>query len=244
LFYCLFEISGEYTGKRRGKMKKIILLLLCLNVVFAQHVFGLPLPGEWNLEDGIAAVLDPEGDGGNIGDEAAGRDDSLMSSPDNAYFWSFEGLIRTENILGSFINNGNETAYRSTEIYRTGGTFILHGDNLWGQPPGTIYEVSIDSHFTGITHYQWINDGWEWKETTGSDYVWGEFRNYPFLFELTDKVHFDYYGYNTVVRHYVYFGTVTDAVMSIFPVPEPSTMLLFFTGLAGLAGQRFRRSKR
>lgn len=225
-------------------MKKIILLLLCLNVLFAQHVFGLPLTGNWNLVDGIAAVLDPEGDGGNIGDEAAGRDNSLMSSPGNAHFWSFEGLIRTENILGSFIDNGNGTAYRSIETFRAGGTYILHGDNLWGQPPGTIYEVSVDSHFIGVNNYQWVNDRWEWRESIGSSYVWGEFKEDPFLFELTDNVYFDYYGYNSVVGHNIYFGTVTDAVMSISPIPEPATIFLFCTGLAGLVGQRMRRSKR
>lgn len=38
-------------------------------------------------------------------------------------------------------------------------------------------------------------------------------------------------------------GTASDSEQGPNPVPEPATMLLFGTGVAGLAGSRFRRRK-
>lgn len=219
-------------------MKKIMLMMVvCLNLLFASHVFGLPLTGVFNLEDGLAWVLDPEGDGGNIGDEAIGRDNPSIPS------WSFEGLIRTENILGDFHNNGDGTAYREIQTFRTGGTYHIHGDHLWGQATGTTYEVSVSSHFTGENYYDWTGVEWEWRESIGLSLVWGEFNDDPFLFELTDNVHFDKYGYDSIVDQIAYSGTVTNAEMSISPIPEPATILLFGIGIAGLASCRNRRKK-
>ena len=161
-------------------------------------------------------MLDPENDGAEIGDEAAGRDTYHLSEPWNEYFWRFDGLIRTRNVPGPLIDNGNGTAYRTIEVFRSGGTYKIHGDHLWGQAGGTIYEVSVQSHFTGVNNYESDNNGgWVWKESIGTSNVWGKFKNQPFHFELTDDVHFDYYGYNDIVKHNVYLGTVTNVVMYV-----------------------------
>jgi hypothetical protein len=197
-------------------MRKIILLLLFLSFFFVGNVAAQPEIGRWELEDGIAAVLDPENDGAQIGDEAAGRDTYYLSEPWNEYFWRFDGLIRDRNVTGDFIENGDGTAYQAIEIFRSDGTFKIHGDHLWGQADGTIYEVSVQSHFTGVNNYESDNNGgWVWKESIGTSHVWGKFKNQPFHFELTDDVHFDYYGYNDIVGHNVYFGTLTNVVMHV-----------------------------
>ncbi len=222
-------------------MKKIVILVVFVSMLFAPHALATPLAGIWDLEDGFAAVLDPDGDGGNIGDEAAGRDTYIHSKPDNAYYWSFDELIRTQTILGEIIDNGDDTGSRTTEIYRTGGTFEIHGDNLWGQPQGTVYEVSINSVFNGVNYFKKVGDEWKWQEAIGSSHIWGKFKNDPFLFDLTDTTVMDDYGYNIIVGHNVYMGTMTDVVMTVSPVPEPSTMLLFGFALLGLAGVNKRR---
>ena len=225
-------------------MKKSSLLVLSVVFLFASQASALPIPGVWNLENGIAAVLDPEGDGGNIGDEAAGRDTYILSEPGNAYYWSFDGLIRTRNIAGAFVDNGDGTATRSLEVFRTGGTFTIHGDHLWGQAPGTIYEVSIESHFVGENHYALINGAWQWMETVGSSHVTGAFTVEPFLFELTDTINLNYWGYNNVVGHDVIMGEMTHVVMTVSPVPEPATIILLGAGLLGIAGASRRKFKK
>ncbi len=200
------------------------------------------MAGVWYLEDGIAAVLDPEGDGANIGDEAAGRDTYELSEPWNAYYWSFNGLIRTSNRLGAFeISADGLTASRSIEVSRTGGTFTIHGDHLWGQAPGTIYDVSISSHFVGNNYYEWIDGEWQWTQTVGASHVWGAFREDPFRFELTDTINMDYYGYNPIVGHNVIMGQMTHVVMTVSPVPEPATILMLGAGLLGLASASRRK---
>ena len=51
------------------------------------------------------------------------------------------------------------------------------------------------------------------------------------------------YGPNGLLHQAVFDVVLTDISVSN-PVPEPTTMLLFSTGLAGLAGYRLRRKKK
>lgn len=217
-------------------MKKVIILVLISLFLSVSSSFAIPLTGTFNLEDGIMAVLDPDNDGAEIGDEAAGRDNSPLSDPYNEYYWRFDGLTRTANISGAFVNHGDGTASRTREILRTDGTFTIHGDSIWGQQPGTVYEVSIQSHAQGVIEYSWDGNSWVWQSFEGSVHFWGEFDNEPFLFDLVGDVCLDYYGYNSVVNHNIYFGEITNASMSISPVPEPATIFLLGTSLLGLAG--------
>ena len=222
-------------------MRKFIVLLVFVMMLFAPQAFGLSMADDWQLADGIIVLLDPDGEGGNINGEVAESGNSPMASPGNAYYWKFIGLLAAKNIPGAFNDNGYDKAWRIPEIYRIGGTNTPLGRNQWGQSPATMYEASVESYLAGTTHSHLINDEWMWKSTVGPNQVNGIFQVDPFRFELNDHVSVDYYGYSEAVGYNTFFGSVTEVVKSVFPIPEPSTMLLFGTGLACLV--RFRRNR-
>ena len=60
---------------------------------------------------------------------------------------------------------------------------------------------------------------------------------------FTDEVFPGFYG-NFSYEGYMAGFQITDTFTEITPVPEPATMLLFATGIAGIAGTRMRRRKK
>jgi hypothetical protein len=201
-------------------MKKIVLLVVIFILLIAQSSLSAPLTGQWNAGDGIVSLLYPEGDGTtNIGDEFVGSNE----------FWSFDGLIRTEAaVMGDFINNGDGTATVDHENYRKGGTFRIYGDNLWDQEDETIYEISIQSHAKGSTHLKWVENNWVRTRYIGTILLWGEFINKPYLFQLTGDLSFDHKNSVSGTYSYPYMGEITNAKITIAPLPESSLTDMYF----------------
>ncbi len=241
-------------------MKK--LLIFCVILLFATGfnttAIGAPLQGTWNwdtsgLDDGfngIAAVLDPEQNGANLGDEIRARDRSGDSSPGYGHYWFMGGLTRDTLNLGSFVNNMNGTGTRSFDTTRSGGTFYIRGDNLWGQDSGTLYTASIEGEAHGMSWYDWnptLNDGnggWAFNRFEGEVHWWGTFNEDPYLLDFTADGYLDYHGYSSYFDHWITFGDLNNVEIQIDPVPEPTTMLLLGSGLIGLAGLRRRKFKK
>jgi hypothetical protein len=193
-------------------MKKIALMVIVLTLFVTQYSFANPLGGVWSIEDGFVTLIYPDGDGTtNIGDEflGYGYDDS----------WSFEGLIRSESFYGDFIDNNDGTAFVNHEIYRTGGTFQISGDKLWGQDEGTNYEISIQSYGFGTNYFQWSEDHWVRTNFIGSIYFWGKFIDKPFLFELTGDIILDFENSLPLTYIYPYDGEIFNAIISVTPEP-------------------------
>ena len=238
-------------------MKKL-LVFLCAMLWFAVGIstvaLGAPMQGTWNGTttglgdefDGIIAVLDPENNGGEIGDEAVARDSSSSSYPGYAHYWSMYGMIRVSEDIGDFTDNDDGTGTQEYSVTRSGGTFTIKGDNLWGHDPNTIYTASIQGESTTTVYYSRNDDQdpWQFDYIEGEVHYRGLFNEDPYLFDFTADVYIDYYGYNGDLGYNIFLGELSNVEMNINPIPEPATMLLLGSGLIGLAGFGRKRFKK
>lgn len=100
-------------------------------------------------------------------------------------------------------------------------------------------ELGLDGTFTApaelnATNFDNLTNNWYWTDTQYAgdpDDAW--FYN----------VRYGYQYYGSKGGHYNGLA-VRSGQVSVAPVPEPATMLLFGTGIAGLAGTRLRRKKK
>ena len=177
-------------------MRRFIVFLcamLWFIMVFSTIAFGSPEAGTWNeltlglIDDfnGLAATLDPESNGGNVGDVTIGRDDSSSSSPGYGYYWYMNGLIRNTLDESNIVDNEDGTGTRTVDTTRSGGTFYIRGDNLWDHDPGTIYTATIQSESSGLAYFTGEPGQWEWDRYEGLIHIWGYFNEDPYLFDFT-----------------------------------------------------------
>lgn len=169
-------------------MRKFIVFLcamLCFAMGLSTVALGAPEPGTWNeVTTGIAATLDPGEDGPTTGDVTMGRDTSSSSYPGFGHYWYFNGLIRDTLYMGPMIVDGN-TGTRTVHTTRSGGTFYIRGDHLWGHDPDTIYTATIQNESSGVVSYVNESETWRFDGYEGETHIWGYFDDYPHLIDFT-----------------------------------------------------------
>jgi len=233
--------------------KESILILTVIFLSVATGAIGAPLPGIWNGDttgfgsafDGKYIFLDPGNDGTTIGDIAKAQDNTNDLFVGYGNCWYMDGLERDWFWSGVVVDIGSGTGIMEVATTRRNGTFFIRGGNLWGQDAETIYTASIQGAVEGMYYFTYNSDleNWEWDHFEGTLHWWGNFNEDEYLFDLTSQLEVDYRvnldGFGNVAG-----GTMTDVTIRIEPVPEPATMLLFGTGLMGLACSRTRRKRK
>jgi len=214
-------------------MKKFIVFL-CAMLWFAMGLstvaLGAPVPGTWNeVTTGIAATLDPECDGGTIGDVTIGRDTSDDSSPGYGHYWYFNGLTRDTLDEGDIIPNGDGiTGTRTVHTTRSGGTFFIRGDHLWDHDPDTIYTATIQNESSGTAYFARDNVLGPWYMTgyEGETHIWGYFNEDPYLIDFTDHASISYFGEYEDEGGCIIIADLTNVNMKIETIIYPT--LVFF----------------
>jgi hypothetical protein len=134
-----------------------------------------------------------------------------------------------------------------TQVTATAVGGVFHGTDGLGVGAGELaYPAVLDLSFLGEVNmvqatFAAVTGEDDFSLTTSSDYIHadipsGNVYNFPRAF--IDNI-FAYAGYNSNDDYYL-SGITVDTQN---PVPEPATMLLFGTGLAGLAGVSRKRRK-
>lgn len=127
-----------------------------------------------------------------------------------------------------------------------------------GTVPPDYFGFSLD----GVAH-SWTFDNFDYGDETNTDIAdatgnfnaingWGEidrfFADYNDGFTFvhsSDTLNLSFYGYGAGFQSITDESwRVTNLAVSSDPVPEPATMFLFGTGLAGLVGTKLRRKKK
>jgi hypothetical protein len=212
--------------------------MLWFVMVFNTAAFGAPEPGTWNevtlglIEDfdGIALTLDPGPPfGGNVGDVTMGRDNSSSSSPGYGHYWYLNGLVRDTLEEGDFVNNGDGTGTSTLHTTRSGGTFSIRGDNLWGHDAGTIYTATVQNESSGVNYYIYNSTSgqWEWDAYEGITHMWGYFDDYPYLIDFTDQASIIDPHYWTDPYGWVILAELTNVNIEIEPISSFSQEVFF-----------------
>lgn len=233
-------------------MKKLLVFLCAMlfAVGISTVAFGAPMQGIWDgtstglgcaFGDGIAVVLDPENDGPTVGDVSMARDVANSSWT----YWAMNGMMRDSDVSGNVITNPDGTQTQEWTTYRSGGTFYINGENLWGHAPNTVYTASIEG-YVQQTLYSHLEGGARvFDHMDGVTHYHGRFNEDPYLLDFTSNVYFDeLWKYNGTFDHNILLGELSGVQMNINPVPEPATLLLLSSGLVGLAGFGRKRFKK
>ena len=232
-------------------MKKLLVFLCAMlfAVGISTVALGAPMQGIWDgtstglgcaFGDGIVVVLDPENDGPTVGDVAIARDGPPTNS--SWTYWGMNGMMRDSDVPGNLITNPDGTQTQEWTTYRSGGTFYINGENLWGHAPGTTYTASIEG-YSQQTIYSHLEGAVRvFDKMDGENHYYGRFNEDPYLLEFTSNVYFDeLWKDSETFGHNILLGELSGVQIKIDPVPEPATMLLLGSGLVGLAG--FGRKK-
>jgi hypothetical protein len=217
-------------------------------VAISGIALGAPMQGIWDgtstglgcaFSDGIMIVLDPENDGATIGDVAMARDG--LPSNSSWTYWGINGMMRDSDVVGNVIDISG-TQEQDYDTNRSGGTFYINGENLWGHAPNTIYTASIEgySETTIYTHRE--GDVRVFDYLAGEIHYYGSFNEDPYFLDFRANLFCDEsWTYSDTFGHNILFGELSEVQMNIRSVPEPTTMHLLGFGLIGLAG--FGRKK-
>jgi hypothetical protein len=227
------------------KLSVFLFTMLFFAIGISTVALGAPMEGTWTGDkfDGVTVVLDPENDGATVGDVAMGRDG--LASDSSWTYWGMNGMLRYSDDPGSVITYPDGTQTQEWTTYRSGGTFYINGENLWGHATDTIYTASIEG-YAQQTIYSHLQDGVRVLDyMDGVSHYYGRFNEDPFLLDFTANIYFDeFWRYSGMYGHNILLATLSEVQMKIDPVPEPATMLLLSSGLIGLAGFGRKRFKK
>lgn len=139
--------------------------------------------------------------------------------------------------LASLGLSGNPSAEHPGPIYNATDGELGH---LYYEELGNIGEYDSSGIYVGDGNFGLQNTGI--FENLASSFYWSNVTDLPDVWgfnmsngEAYHRIYDDPAGYGLAIR--------SGQVATTAPVPEPTTMLLFGTGLAGLVGSRVRKKK-
>ena len=210
--------------KERDPMKKLfsISLLTGALLLFAGNAMAL------TVSIGDSVKMTAPSDGENY---------LMYDINDNVYYNAF-CVERNE-----YFSSGGIYTVESIGDVAYGGGISGQDASIGGDPISDVTKWLYASYFEGTLG---VRSGSLANEVQNAIwYAEGEITNDHWFDKFTSGVSdFSVSGWDIQVVNLTYQGQPRQSQLIGAPVPEPATMLLFGTGLAGLAGSRLRRKKK